>query len=177
MVSYIDFNLFFQNFHCLLFTKRSLDHILIMRTWFMVRLTIKFHRKLESIQYSTCLAIVGTFYQKLNQELGLKTLISVWWCRKLCLSYRIVSNQSHSYLFDCIPSTDRIDKRIYSTSHVAIVSTRKSGHTLFKDSYIPTTIREWYRLNQDIRNTESYTLFKKHLLSFIRSEVYITQRG
>ena len=43
----------------------------------MVRLTIKFHRKLESIQHSTCLAIVGTFYQKLNQELGLKTLISV----------------------------------------------------------------------------------------------------
>ena len=39
-----------------------------------------FHRKLESIQYSACLAITGTIkgtlYEGLNQELGLETLQS-----------------------------------------------------------------------------------------------------
>ena len=55
-----------------------------------------FHRKLESIQYSACLAITGTIrgtsYEKLNQELGLETLQSRRWFKKLCLFYKIVSN-------------------------------------------------------------------------------------
>ena len=29
----------------------------------------------------------------------------------------------------------------------------------FKNSYIPSTIIEWNKLDQDIRNAESYTLF------------------
>ena len=55
-----------------------------------------FHRKLESVQYSACLAITGTIrgtsYEKLNQELGLETLQSRRWFKKLCLFYKIVSN-------------------------------------------------------------------------------------
>ena len=46
----------------------------------------------------------------------------------------------------------------------------KSKHTVFKNSYIPSTIIEWNKLDQDIRNAESYALFRKHLLSFIRPE-------
>ena len=71
-----------------------------------------FHRKLESIQYSACLAITdtvrGTSYEKLNQELDLETLQSRRWFRKLCLFYKIVNNQSPSHLFNYIPNTDRI---------------------------------------------------------------------
>ena len=56
-----------------------------------------FHRKLESIQYSACLVITGTIrgtsYERLNQELGLETLQSRRWFRKLCLFYKIVNNQ------------------------------------------------------------------------------------
>ena len=70
------------------------------------------HRKLESVQYSACLAITGTIrgtsYEKLNQELGFEILKSRRWFRKLCLFYKIINNQSPSYLFDYIPSTDRI---------------------------------------------------------------------
>ena len=129
-----------------------------------------FHRKLESIQYSACLAITGTIrgtsYEKLNQELGLETLQSRRWFRKLCLFYKIVNNQSPSYLFDYIPSTDRI----YNTRNAADVPWIKSKHNFFKNSYIPSTIIEWNKLDQDIRNAESYALFRKHLLSFIGSE-------
>ena len=52
-----------------------------------------FHRKLESIQYSACLAITGTIrgtsYEKLNQELGLQTLQSRRWFRKLCFPTKL----------------------------------------------------------------------------------------
>ena len=127
-----------------------------------------FHRKLESVQYSACLAITGTIrgtsYEKLNQELGLETLQSRRWFRKLCLFYKIVNNQSPSYLFDYIPSTDRI----YNTRNAADVPWIKSKHNFFKNSYIPSTIIEWNKLDQDIRNAESYALFRKLVLGFIR---------
>ena len=46
----------------------------------------------------------------------------------------------------------------------------KSKHTFFKNSYIPSTIIEWNKLDQDIRNVESYALFRKQPLSYIRPE-------
>ena len=105
-------------------------------------------------------------YEKLNQALGLETLQSRRWFRKLCLFYKIVNNQSPSYLFDYIPSTDRI----YNTRNAANVPRIISKHNFFKNSYFPSTIIEWNKLDQDIRNAESYALFRKHLLSFIRPE-------
>ena len=98
---------------------------------------VSFHRKLASIQYSACLAITGTIrgtsYEKLNQEVGLETLQSRQWFRKLCLFYKIANNQSPFYLFDFIPSTDRI----YNTRNAANVPMIKSKHAFFKNSYIP----------------------------------------
>ena len=102
-------------------------------------------------------------YEKLNQALGLETLQSRRWFRKLCLFYKIVNNQSPSYLFDYIPSTDRI----YNTRNAANVPRIISKHNFFKNSYLPSTIIEWNKLDQGIRNAES---FRKHLLSFIRLE-------
>ena len=69
-------------------------------------------------------------------------------------------------MFDYIPSTDRI----YNTRNAADVPWIKSKHNFFKNSYIPSTIIERNKLDQDIRNAESYALFRKHLLSFIRPE-------
>ena len=107
-----------------------------------------FHRKRESIQYSAFLAITGTTrgtsYEKLNQELGLETLQSRRWFRKLCLFYKIVNNQSPSYLFDYISSTDRI----YNRRNAANVPRIISKHNFLKNSYFPSTIIEWNKLDQ-----------------------------
>ena len=101
-----------------------------------------FHRKLESIQYSACLAITdtvrGTSYEKLNQELDLETLQSRRWFRKLCLFYKIVNNQSPSYLLGYICSTDRI----YNARNAANIPRIKSKHAFFKNLYISSTIIE-----------------------------------
>ena len=69
-------------------------------------------------------------------------------------------------MFDYIPSTDRI----YNTRNAANIPRIKPKHNFFKNSYNPSAIIEWNKLNQDIRNAESYALFRKHLLSFIRPE-------
>ena len=66
-----------------------------------------FHDKLESIQYNACLAINaairGTSTEKLYQELGLESLKSRRWFRKLCHFYKIFNKKSPSYLFKLIP--------------------------------------------------------------------------
>ena len=87
------------------------------------------------------------------------------WFRKLFLLCKLFNNQSPSYLFDYIPSNDRI----YNTTHAANVQTIKSNH-FFKNFYIPSKILEWNKLDQEIRNAKNYTLFRKHVLSFIRPE-------
>ena len=61
-----------------------------------------FHDKLESIHYNACLAITGairgTSTEKINQELGLESLKSRRWFRKLCHFYKIFNDKSPSYL-------------------------------------------------------------------------------
>ena len=67
-----------------------------------------FHDKLESIQYNACLAITGairgTSTEKIYQELGLESLKSRCWFRKLCHFYKIFNEKSSSYLFNLIPN-------------------------------------------------------------------------
>ena len=59
-----------------------------------------FHDKLESIQYSACLAITGAIRgistEKIYQELGLESLKSRRWFRKLCHFYKIDLNIRNS---------------------------------------------------------------------------------
>ena len=64
-----------------------------------------FHQKLESLQYNTtkCGAIRRTSKEKNCNELGLKSLQNRWWYRKLSFLYKVIANQSHSYLFNMIP--------------------------------------------------------------------------
>ena len=63
-----------------------------MGTKFMIKLTMRlFIGNLNLIQYSACLAIIGTIrstsYNSFNQELNLETLQSRRWFGKSCLFY------------------------------------------------------------------------------------------
>ena len=45
----------------------------------------------------------------------------------------------------------------------------------FKNPFFPSTLNDWYKLDETIRNSESISIFKSRLLSFIRpleSNVY-----
>ena len=63
-----------------------------------------FHQRLESIQSNAAITITGTIRgtssEKLLEELGLETLKSRRWFRKLFSFYKIVHGKSPSYLFN-----------------------------------------------------------------------------
>ena len=66
-----------------------------------------FHQRLESLQYNAAIAITGvirgTSKEKLYNELGLESLQNRRWYRKLSFLYKVLANQSPSYLFNVIP--------------------------------------------------------------------------
>ena len=70
-----------------------------------------FHAKLESLQYNTSLAITGAIKgsstEKIYEELGLETLKSRRWYRKMSFLYKVLKNESPSYLFQNIPNAQR----------------------------------------------------------------------
>ena len=74
---------------------------------------ISFHQILESLQCNAALAITGAIRdaskEKLYNELGLESLHKRRWYRKLSFLYKVIANQSPSYLFNMIPrkSTSR----------------------------------------------------------------------
>ena len=51
----------------------------------------------------------------------------------------------------------------------------KSKHNFFKNSFFPSTISEWNKLDPSLRNSENFLTFKKNIIQFIEpaaSSVY-----
>ena len=69
-----------------------------------------FHQRLESIQYNATIAITGTITgtlpEKFFQELGLETLKSRRWFRKLYLFCKTLHSKPPSYLFKLTPENN-----------------------------------------------------------------------
>ena len=114
-----------------------------------------FHQRLEPIQYNSALSITGairgTSKEKLYQELGFESLQSRRWFQKLSLFYKIIESESPSYLFhlNSKPLTS------YSTCNYENLSPIKTYHSLFKNTFFPSTITEWNKLDFNIRCSPS----------------------
>ena len=67
-----------------------------------------FHQSLESLRYSAAIAITGvirgTLSEKFFQDLGLETLKLKRWLRKFCLFYKLIKENSATYLFQITPT-------------------------------------------------------------------------
>ena len=109
-------------------------------------------------------AIKGSSTEKLYQELGIEHLRSRRWFRKLCLFYKIIKSKSPPYLFNLIPRSSRF----HTTRNSDNITSFKVRHNFFKNSFFPSVISEWNKLDLEIRNSASLEIFKKHLLNFIR---------
>ena len=129
---------------------------------------VSFHQKIESIQYNAALAITGairgTSREKLYHELGFESLVSRRWYRKLCCFYKVFKTQSPRYLFEVIPTT----KRAYITRNNDQLPHFNVKHNYFKNSFFPSTVIEWNKLDLDIRNSVNLISFKSKVLKFIR---------
>ena len=114
-----------------------------------------FQKKLETIQYNAALvitgAIRGTSREKVYSELGLESLQYRRWYRKLCVFYKILNNMSPKYLSNIIPSTTRR----YSSGNDNNIPLVRLNNNYFRNTFFPSTITEWNKLDLSIRNSAS----------------------
>ena len=96
-----------------------------------------FHWNIKSTQYNAALAIRGalrgTSREKLYQELGFESLQQRCWWRKLCCLFKIINNQSSSYLFQWVPSPNT---RYFAQNSENIPQLR-AKHDFFKNYFSP----------------------------------------
>ena len=126
-----------------------------------------FCNKLESVQYKAALAITGaiqgTSRDKLYQELGLESLKSRRWYKRLSCMFKIMKKEAPNYLINLIPKCEQTIRT--RNNHIPSYHCRTD---CFKYSFFPSTLNDWFKLDENIRNSESIAIFKSRLLSFIR---------
>ena len=71
---------------------------------------------------------------------------------------------SPKYLFNIIPVT--VSR--YNTRNTNNIPQFKVKHNFFRNSFFPSAVIEWNKLDLNIRNSESLNVFKNSLLKFIR---------
>ena len=126
-----------------------------------------FCEKIESVQYRAALvitgAIQGTSRDKLYHELGLESLKSRRWYKRLSCMFKIMKREAPNYLINLIPRCEQTIRT--RNNHIPNYHCRTD---CFKYSFFPSTLNEWFKLDNNIRNSESIKIFKSKLLSFIR---------
>ena len=124
-----------------------------------------FQNKSETVQYNATLATVGAIKsssrEKLYQELHLEWLKSRQWYRNLCLFFKLKKNENFSYLFEIIPKV--LSTRITRNHNNVRLLNDKHEYFCF-----PSTVIEWNKLDNNIRNSEMVSTFKRQILKFIR---------
>ena len=95
-------------------------------------------------------------------ELGLESLKSRRWFRRLCCMFKIMKNQPPEYLNNLISTR----KQNFNSKNIYIPSySCPTGY--FKSSFFPASLEEWFHLDPSIRNSETTSAFKQKLLPFI----------
>ena len=128
---------------------------------------VTFHKKLESLQYSAALAITGairgTSREKIYQELGLESLQQRRCYRKLTLFFKIHMKKYPSYLFNMIPKKEHT----YQTRQREDIPLFKAKHNFFQNSFFPSTIKEWNKIDCNIRKSETIDVYMVIILNII----------
>ena len=102
----------------------------------------------------------GTSREKLYQELGFESLQQRRWYRKLCCLFKIINNQSPSYLFQLVPSPNiRYFAKLIKNSPTSY-KIRLFQKLLF--------CLDYQRVEQSGSASKSISIFKSNILKFIR---------
>ena len=124
--------------------------------------------KLESVQYSTALAVSGawrgTSREKVYAELGWESLSPRRWIRRLTLFYKFINNLTRGYTTDSIPP---LRQSQYSFRNHDVVGQREIRTGKFQPSFYPNCLTDWNKLDTEIRLTPSVAVFKKKLIEKI----------
>ena len=81
----------------------------------------------------------------------------------MCLLFKLRKNKHLSYLFDIIAKV--LSTRPTRNHNILLFNVK---HEYFRNSFFPSTVIEWNKLDDNIQNLESVSTFKKQILKFIR---------
>ena len=126
--------------------------------------SIENRKDIEAVQLEAARIITGaTKYsniEKLYEEIGWETLDMRRKYHKLSLYYKMFYKLTPDYLSNIIPNQRR-SSSTYSLRNAENVEHIYSRTSLYKDSFVPSTTRQWNNLPVHIRNATSYNSFQK----------------
>ena len=96
--------------------------------------------------------------------MGFEFLGDQLWCRKLCLFDKVLENENPKYLFSFIPTRGSL----YWTRNIHNIPLVNTKQNFLKNSFFPSTIIEWNKLDPHLRKTENFSFFKSNILKFLR---------
>ena len=126
-------------------------------------------QELEKIQHEAARIVTGctqfVSLSSLYRELGWSTLESRRKLHKLVLFYKMVNNLVPEYL------SSLVTPRVGETSHYLLrnnnnMQTVFARTQLYYNSFLPSTLRAWNELPDNIRSLPSLNLFKKAIKGF-----------
>ena len=124
-----------------------------------------FCEKLESVQDNAVLAITdltqGASCYKIYWRLGLESLKSRRWYKRLSCIFKIMKKKSPNYLINFIRKCEGTIRT--RNSNFVTYNCRTDS---FKYSFFPSTLNDWFRLDISIKISESILLFKSRLAAF-----------
>ena len=81
-----------------------------------------------------------------------------------CLFYKTFKENKPVYFFNLIPTKNSN----YNTRNTDKITLFHTKHNFFKNSFVPSTVIEWNKLDLNLQSATSLNVFKKSLLKFIR---------
>ena len=85
------------------------------------------------------------------------------WFRRLCYFFKIKSSGLPQYLNDLIPKPS-----LRYTTRFSPLPNFKVRTELFRNSFFPYTVNEWNNLDNIIKSSDSFLMFRKRMLNLIR---------
>ena len=107
-------------------------------------------------------AIQGTSRNKIYEELEIESLRARRWYRRLSCMFKIMKKEAPSYLIKLIPKCNQTI--ITRNSQIPIFYCQTD---CFKYFFFPCTLKDWFNLDINLRNSESISIFKSRLPSLI----------
>ena len=107
----------------------------------------------------------GTNTDKLYKNLGWESLQDRRTMRKLCIIYETLDTRFPNYLHDSLELQKyHQNSRFYNQMLLKPIHCSNP----YKHSFFPATITDWNKLDREVKESNSKTIFKKRILNIIR---------
>ena len=159
-----------------LYVRPHLDYGDIIYHRYDPQFKLEFTQRLESTQYSAALAVSaawrgqhvrGTNTDKLYEELGWEILYYRRWYRRLCHFYKLRNNQRPLYLYSEIPQERTFHHNLCRAN---VYEANAKSTDRFSHTYFQNCMREWNQLDESIKISPTFSVFKRELMSLIRPQ-------